>query len=348
MADGGPESRKAWEERWHPLREEWVIVAAHRQSRPWLGHVTDQAETPPPYVPDCYLCPGNVRVSGATNPAYTGVYVFDNDHPSVGPDAPTDLPPPTPPYRNRPATGFARVLCYHPRHDLTMADLDPAGVAAIVGAWQRETHDLGRRPGVRQVLVFENKGAAVGVSNPHPHGQIYATNFSWRTFDVELEAQRRHERETGRRLFDDIIAAEQRDGRRVIWEDEHVITFVPWFARYPYETYVVPKRPVALVDQLTDVESTSLAVALKDLVVRFDNLWGQAFPYVMVMHQAPTDGGDHGSYRFRLGFLPPLRGPRLLKHLAGPELGGGNFLSDTAPEDTAAQLRAQSGRTLHE
>ena len=341
MRDPSTAAAGIWEERWHPLREEWVVVAAHRQGRPWIGQtVGAQTAEVPSYVADCYLCPGNARVSGAVNPPYTGVYVFDNDHPPVGPDAPRDLPPPTPPYRSRPATGLARVICYDPRHDLTLAEMPVERIVAVVDGWRQQTRDLGARPEVAQVLIFENKGEVVGVSNPHPHGQVYATNFTWKTFDAELQAQRRHARETGRGLFADIIAAERADGRRVLYEDAHAIAFVPWFARYAYEVYVAPKRAVPHVSALTDDEAEALARALKDVTVRYDNLWRQPFPYVMPLHQAPTDGGDYRDHHFHVGFLPPLRRPGTLKYLAGPEIGGGNFLSDTSPEDKAAELRA--------
>ena len=331
-----------WEERWHPLREEWVIIAAHRQGRPWIGQmVSAQQDRVPPYVPECYLCPGNPRVSGATNPDYSGVYVFDNDHPCVGPNAPLEPTPPPAPYRVRRADGLARVICYSPRHDLTLAEMSVGEIAEIAGTWQQQTRDLGARPEVNQVLVFENKGEVVGVSNPHPHGQIYATNFTWKTFDTELQAQRRHAREKGRPLFADIIAAEQTDGRRVLYEDEHAIAFLPFFARYAYEVYIAPKRSVPHISALSDAEVEGLARALKDVTVRYDNLWQQSFPYVMPLHQAPTDGGDYRDFHFFIGFLPPLRQPNTLKYLAGPEIGGGNFLSDTAPEDKAAELRAQ-------
>lgn len=330
-----------WEERWHPLREEWVIVAAHRQARPWSGQtVAVPEQRPPAYVADCYLCPGNTRVGGATNPPYSGVYVFNNDHPSVGPDAPLEPPAPPSPYRVRRADGLARVICYSPRHDLTVAEMSIADIAAIVQTWQQQTRDLAGRPEVKQVLIFENKGEIVGVSNPHPHGQIYATNFTWKTFDTELAAQRRYARETGRGLFADIIAAEQQDGRRILYEDDHVIAFVPYFARYAYEVYVAPKRTVPHVFALEAAEVESLARALKDVTVRYDNLWQQPFPYVMPLHQAPTDGGDYHDFHCFIGFLPPLRRPNTLKYLAGPEIGGGNFLSDTAPEAKAAELRA--------
>jgi len=279
------------------------------------------------------------------NPDYDGVYVFDNDHPCVGPDAPGDPDQPHPPYASRRADGVARVICYTPRHDLTLAQMVVPDIARIVETWRRQTRDLGTRPQVKQVLIFENKGEVVGVSNPHPHGQIYATNFTWKTFDTELEAQRRYARETGRALFADIIDAERRDGRRVLCEDEYAIAFVPYFARYAYEVYVAPRRRVPHISALSDAECESLAAVLKDVTVRYDNLWRQPFPYVMPLHQAPADGGSYDDFHFFIGFLPPLRRPGTVKYLAGPEIGGGNFLSDTSPEEKAAELRAQS--TVH-
>jgi UDPglucose--hexose-1-phosphate uridylyltransferase len=331
----------AWEERWHPLREEWVIVAAHRGSRPWSGESTAAKARPQvAYDPGCYLCPGNVRVGGRKNPDYERTFVFDNDHPCVGPNAPEALAPVSPPYRSRRADGVARVVCFSPRHDATLAVLPVETVREIVEIWRKETADLGRRPEVNHVLCFENKGEVVGVSNPHPHGQIYATNFVFKTIETELSASVRYENETGRGLFADIIRAEQKDGRRILFEDAHAIAFVPYFARYAYEVYVAPKRRVAHVFDLSEDEASSLSLALKDVTVRFDNLWKMSFPYVMPLHQAPTDGADHRAFHFFIGFLPPLRQPGLLKYLAGPEIGGGNFLSDTAPEDKAAELRA--------
>ena len=329
-----------WEERWHPLREEWVIVAAHRQDRPWSGEtVKRESAVRPAYVADCYLCPGNARVSGAVNPQYDGIFVFDNDHPCVGSDAPSP-PPVASVYRNRPAQGVARVVCYSPRHDLSLAQLKPGEIEELIAAWQREYVNLGARPEVDHVLIFENKGEVVGVSNPHPHCQIYATNFVFKTIETEARASQRYLDETGRKLFTDIIAAEQRDGTRIISENETAIAFLPYFARYAYEVFVAPKQAHESIASLRDAEARDLAEVLKDTVVRFDNLWQMPFPYVMPLHQAPTDGGDYRASHFHIEFHPPLRRPNLLKYLAGPEIGGGNFLSDTSPEEKAAELRA--------
>jgi UDPglucose--hexose-1-phosphate uridylyltransferase len=304
--------------------------------------VAAPAATPVAYDPGCYLCPGNARVSGAVNARYASTFVFDNDHPCVGADAPGAVDVPPPPYRASPAVGAARVICFSPRHDLTLAEMPPAAIAEVVDVWRLQTRQLGARPEVRQVLCFENKGEIVGVSNPHPHGQIYATSFVWKTFETEHAASARHLRETGRGLMADIIRAEQQDGRRVLYETDQVIAFVPYFARYAYEVYVVPKRRVAHVHDLTDAEVASLSDALSAVTIRFDNLWRMSFPYVQVLHQAPTDGGDHHAFHFFIAFHPPLRQPHLLKYLAGPEIGGGNFVSDTSPEAKAAELRAQA------
>jgi UDPglucose--hexose-1-phosphate uridylyltransferase len=323
------------------LREEWVVVAAHRQNRPWVGETLDHKQRAlPQYEPSCTFCPGNARVSGARNPDYRDVYVFDNDLPCVGPQAPAPAPPPGF-YRNQPASGIARVVCFTPRHDVTLAELDAAGVEAVLKVWQQQYRELGARPEVNHVLVFENKGEVVGVSNPHPHGQIYATNFVFRTIEVEAAASRRHLEQTGRVLFQDVLAAERGDGRRILFENESAVAFVPYFARYAYEVYVAPLASHPSLTELGDSERAGLAQALKRVLVQFDNLWRMPFPYVMALHQAPTDGADHSGFHFHIELHPPLRKPDLLKYLAGPEIGGGSFLSDTCPEDKAAELRAQ-------
>jgi len=281
-------------------------------------------------------------VGGKINPEYESTFVFDNDHPCVGVDAPQVLAVPPSPYRNRRADGVARVICFSPRHDAKLAVLPIEAVCQVAEIWRCQTIDVGNRPDVRHVLCFENNGEVVGVSNPHPHGQVYGTNFVFKTIEIELSASIRHENETGRGLFEDIIGAEQRDGRRILYEDDRVIAFVPYFARYAYEVYVAPKRRVPHISALTDDETLSLAEGLRDVTIRFDNLWQAPFPYVMALHQAPTDGGDYRSFHFFVAFHPPLRQPGLLKYLAGPEIGGGNFLSDSAPEAKAAELRAMS------
>jgi UDPglucose--hexose-1-phosphate uridylyltransferase len=331
-----------WEQRWHPLREEWVIIAAHRQDRPWHGETIDRSHNSnaavPEHVQDCYFCPGNPRVSGARNEDYRGIYVFDNDHPCVGSSAPQQLEHPAGMFKNSPATGIARVVCYSPKHNVTLAELSIAEVVSLIETWREQYVELGSRPEVNHVLIFENKGEVVGVSNPHPHCQIYATNFVFKTIEAEARASRRYHAETGRILFQDILRSERQDGRRVIHENSSAVAFMPYFARYAYECYVAPKQTHAGLGSFNKSELVDFADALKALLVRYDNLWRMPFPYVMTLHHAPIRELDD-TFHFHVEFHPPLRKPSLLKYLAGPEIGGGNFLSDTLPEEKAAELQ---------
>jgi UDPglucose--hexose-1-phosphate uridylyltransferase len=331
-----------WEQRWHPLREEWVIIAAHRQDRPWHGETIDRSDKPdgavPEFVRDCYFCPGNLRVSGARNDNYRGIYTFDNDHPCVGLSAPERLERPAGIFRNSPATGIARVVCYSPKHNVTLAELGVPDIEGLIEVWREQYAELSSRPQVNHVLIFENKGEVVGVSNPHPHCQIYATNFVFKTIEAEARACRQYHSETGRVLFQDILRSERADGRRIIYENSSAIAFVPYFARYAYECYVAPKETHARLESFSRDELHDFAEALKVLLVRYDNLWRMPFPYVMSLHHAPSRTLDD-TFHFHIEFHPPLRKPGLLKYLAGPEIGGGNFLSDTLPEARAAELQ---------
>ena len=318
------------------------MISSHRNHRPWHGEVVGEGVRPTPaHDPACYLCPGNARVSGQVNPAYTGVYAFDNDHPCVGPGAP-EPEPSRGILQARRADGLSRVVCFTPRHDLTLAELSLAEVEALLEAWAREYRDLGARPEVTHVHVFENKGDVVGVSNPHPHCQVYATNFTFRTIEVEADASRAHHARTGRALLADVMDAEASDARRLVVPGDSAMSFVPYFARYPYETYIAPRAPHASLADVPDAERVAFARVLHETLVRMDNLWRMSFPYVLVLHQAPTDGAVYPGFHFHVQVHPPLRKPGLLKYLAGPEVGGGNFLNDTAPEEKAAELRAVS------
>ena len=317
-------------------------MAAHRQSRPWSGDTVGPGEREVPrHDPACHLCPGVRRVSGVTNPEYTGTFAFDNDHPCVAEEAPVDLDPTPEPYLRRPASGIARVMCYSPRHDRSLSELDDEGAVALLRAWQDQHQDLGSRSGVESVLIFENRGEAAGVSNPHPHCQLYGTNFVFKTVESEARVCATHLKETGRGLFDEILSAEVADGRRVLDASDAAIAFVPFFARYPYEMLVAPRERHASITDLAHEELVDLAGVLRRTLARADNLWRMPFPYVMVLHQAPTDGHEHPAFHFHIEIHPPLRAPNLLKYLAGPEVGGGNFLNDASPEDAAAELLAQ-------
>jgi UDPglucose--hexose-1-phosphate uridylyltransferase len=332
-----------WEERWHPLRREWVVISSHRDKRPWQGETVGEPRAPRvDYDAGCYLCPGNTRVSGQRNPAYDGVFAFDNDHPCVGPEAPAPNVLPDGVYRNRRAEGLSRVVCYSPRHDRSLAELPHTDVVALLTTLQVEFRTLAARPEVRHVLMFENKGEVVGVSNPHPHCQIYATNFVFRTIELEAQASADYLGEHGRVLFQDILAAETAFEQRLLCATPHAVAFVPYFARYPHETFVAPTATRANIAELSVTEIDSLARVLSDALIRLDNLWRMPMPYVMALHQAPVNDSPSPGFHFHIEIHTPLRRPGLLKYLAGPEIGGGNFLNDTSPEHKAAELRAVS------
>ena len=329
-----------WEQRWHPLREEWVIVAAHRQNRPWIGEkITGKENNIPDYDADCYLCPGNERVSGIQNPNYKQTFVFDNDLACVSWNAPLVTNKQEEFYLRKPAHGFARVVCYHPKHNLTLSELSIDEIKNLLNVWQEQYRELGSHPKIDHVLIFENKGEVVGVSNPHPHCQIYATNFVFKFIETEAQVCQKYYTEKKRILFQDIIKAEKKEGSRIICENDSAIAFIPYFARYAYEVFLAPKESYQSIADLSSKELVDFTELLKCILIKFDNLWQIPFPYIMPSHQAPTDGKDYNSFHFHIEFHPPLRKPNLLKYLAGPEIGGGNFLSDTSPEEKAKELR---------
>ncbi|MBN2329289.1 MAG: galactose-1-phosphate uridylyltransferase [Candidatus Omnitrophica bacterium] len=332
-----------WEERWHPLRREWVVYSAHRDARPWSGASVAPSKESPAYDPACYLCPGNVRARGIRNPDYRGVFIFDNDFPVVGAEAPAvppniqDAHPAL--YQKKRADGIARVVCYDPRHNVTLAQISCNQVAHVFTAWRDQMIEFIKNPSIRFVLIFENRGEITGVSNPHPHCQIYAVNFVFSLIEKELDAALDFHREHNQNIFDEILGCELKSGERVIDENESACAFVPFFARYSYEVMIFPKKRHATLASMSDSELYDLAAVFQSVIRRYDSLFGMPFPYVMSFFQAPVDGGDYSQYHLHLLLQPPLRSPGLQKFLAGPEIGGGNFMADAMPEDKARELK---------
>jgi UDPglucose--hexose-1-phosphate uridylyltransferase len=329
-----------WEKRWHPLREEWVVYSAHRNTRPWQGAGIIQPKNSPEYDPGCYLCPGNQRVGGIQNPKYTDVFIFENDHPVVGMNSPVvtssgasgDL------YRKARAAGKAKVVCYDPRHNVTLSEMKINKVFGVFKAFRKETSELFSEPSIKSVLIFENKGEAVGVSNPHPHCQIYATDFTFKFIQQQIEASEKYKKEFNRDLFNDIIESERKDGARIIAQNDHAIAFIPFFARYAYEVMIFPKKNHSTLMSLSDDELFGLASVFHQVVRKLDMNYNMSFPYVMNIMQAPADEREGSSFRMHMWIQPPYRQPGLIKYLAGPEIGGGNFMADTMPEEKAAEL----------
>ena len=331
-----------WEQRRHPFRDEWVLYTSHRAGRPWVGETKPPDHAPAPaYDPACYLCPGNERIAGR-NPDYAGVYVFPNDLPTFSNDAP-EPGPGDELYQTRPAAGAGEVICYHPNHAMTFADLTDSQAGAVVETWRERSRVLGARREVRHVLIFENKGSVVGTSNPHPHCQLYAGNLIYGISEREREVGRRFHAETGRLLGLDVV---EREGasERVVCENDAFLACVPWFARYAYEVLVLPKTQLTGLADLSDEQIEPLAALMREVAIRYDNLWRMPMPYVMAIHQAPCDGEDSTGYPFHIEYHPPLRKPDTLKYLAGPEIGGGSMTNESNPDEKAAELRAVSSR----
>lgn len=331
-----------WEKRWHPLREEWIIYSAHRNSRPWHGAGLLKPTEAAPYEPTCYLCPGNKRVNGKVNPVYQDVFIFENDLPVVGKLAPEVEQPVAKSniYKKDRALGVAKVVCYDPRHHMTLSRMKLDLVAKVFRTFQTEMIAFEKDPDIKFVLIFENKGEAVGVSNPHPHCQIYATDFTFKLIEQQVRITNQYHQDKGGELFGDIIATELQDGIRILAENENAIAFVPFFARYAYEVMIFPKTQHASLITLSEAELFDLASVFQQVVRRMDMNFNLNFPYVMSVMQSPVDGGDYRHFRMHLWLQPPYRQPGLIKYLAGPEIGGGNFMADTLPEEKAAELLA--------
>jgi len=332
-----------WERRWHPLLQEWVILAATTSDRPWSGETLTNGEgKKPEHDPGCYLCPGVTRASGITNPDYTGPYAFTNDFASFSFDAP-DVHRHDPLEIVEPVHGTCRVICFTPRHDLTMAELSREEILDVVRLWKQEYTDLKSSRQISNVLIFENKGKAIGVSNPHPHGQIYATAFVPKTVQRQLESFNEYKLRTGNHLLLDVIENEKKHGKRIVCENEHFIAFIPFFARFVYETYIVPKRHVSSISKLNDNELVSLAAIHHQVIVKFDNLYNISFPNITMLQNAPTDNNPaNDAFHFHIEFYPPLRSPDKLKYLAGFESGGGNIINPVLPEEAAKRMREAS------
>ena len=330
--------------RWNPLTREWLLVSPHRASRPWLGQVEAVTEGRPDYDPSCTLCPRNARVSGEVNPDYADTYVFGNDFPALltpseqeGKEIRSDL------FRSQEVSGECRVICFSPRHDLSLAQMSAPEIVRVIETWQAQSSELGTRN--RWVQVFENKGAAMGCSNPHPHGQIWAGDFVPEEPAKEDLSQREYFREHGRPLLLDYAAEELRDGSRIVVEGEHWFAVVPFWALWPFETLLLPKRAqVTRLPGLPESHKHDLAETMRRLLVRYDNLFQCSFPYSMGWHGAPflpPAGENPGEYwQLHAHFYPPLlRSSSVKKFLVGYEmLAEGQ--RDLTAEQAADRLRS--------
>ncbi len=331
--------------RYNPLTREWILVSPHRTKRPWQGQVE---KVPPPglpqYDPGCYLCPGNPRAGSAINPAYTETFVFDNDFAALLPDTPAERYQLGGLIRAEGESGVCRVVCFSPRHDLTLARMPVPSVRKVVDVWTGQYAELGTNPAINYVQIFENRGEMMGCSNPHPHCQIWSTGTLPNEPSKELESQAEHFRRNGSLLLSDYLEIEIESGERLVCENEHFAVVVPFWAVWPFETLLLPKRPVGDFTGLTDAQKDSLADILKGITARYDNLFETSFPYSMGFHVAPTDGKEHQEWVFHAHFYPPLlRSATVRKFMVGFELLA-QPQRDITPESAAARLRELSGR----
>jgi UDPglucose--hexose-1-phosphate uridylyltransferase len=327
--------------RHNPLLDEWVLVSPHRAKRPWQGAQEKTATaTPPAYDPTCYLCPGNTRTSGIVNPKYDHQYVFDNDFAALLPEGETGTYEEGGLLRADAETGHCRVICFSPRHDLTLPELPIAEIRKVVDTWTEEFRTLGADPNINYVQIFENKGQAMGASNPHPHGQIWSERTVPDLPAKEGRTQKAYFEKNGRTLLSDYLTIEEKSKTRFVVENDTWVALVPFWAVWPFETLVLPRRAVQDLTQLNDQERDGLADILQQLTIKYDNLFETSFPYSAGFHQRPTDGQDYPEWHLHMHFLPPLlRSATVKKFMVGYELMA-NAQRDITAEQAAERLRA--------
>ena len=335
--------RKTPHRRWNPLLREWILVSPHRTQRPWQG----QVEPHPPqtrlkYDPTCYLCPGNSRAGGLKNPNYSGTFVFDNDYAAMVPDIPKGNIHESSLLIAESERGICRVVCFSPRHDLTISNMELDHIADVVRVWTEQYQEFAGLDWIRYVQIFENRGEMMGTSNPHPHCQIWANetipNYPASEQRAMLEFKRNH----GKCMLCEYLRLEKTQAARVICMNEFFTVVVPFWAVWPFEVLVIANEHVTGMDQLSSDAQRGLAEILKRVTSRYDNVFGVPFPYSMGFHQRPTDGEEHSEWHFHAHFYPPLlRSATVRKFMVGYEMLAAPQ-RDITPESAAEQLRSAS------
>ena len=328
--------------RYNPLLDEWILVSPQRAKRPWQGQneaISDEKK--PEYDETCYLCPGNHRITGGTNPNYENCYVFDNDFPALLKDevssdvAQEDL------FKINPERGINRVICFSPKHNVTLAEMQVPEIENVVRVWKEQYLELGAISYINHVQIFENKGSVMGCSNPHPHGQIWAQSSLPSQVKRTQDNLLKHFQKTGKSLLKDYLESELQKKERIIAENEHFVLLVPFWATWPYETMIISKRHFSSIAEITEEEIKSYAEMIQIITVKYDNLFKTSFPYSAGIHQAPTDGLDHEEWHFHMHFYPPLlRSATVKKFMVGYEL-----LAE-AQRDLTAEQSAEILRNL--
>lgn len=304
------------------LTGEWVLVSPHRTTRPWQGQTeTIEGAALPPFDPACYLCPGNTRAAGALNPAYERTFVFDNDFGALRPPGATNLAVPTGLLRAEVESGVCRVVCYSPRHDVTLSQMPTSAITAVVDTWAEQYEELGDIDYINAVTIFENRGAMMGASNPHPHGQIWANESLPNELLKEDACQAAHQRRSGSCLLCDYLAVELTEGSRVICANGEFVAVVPFWATWPFEALILPRMHAQSLTVLGDTQRAGFAAIIKELTARYDGLFSAPFPYTMGLHQRPTNGAENSHWHMHAHFYPPLlRSATVRKFMVGYEM----------------------------
>lgn len=331
------------------LTGEWVQVSPHRTQRPWQGQEEEHSgEQKPKYDPKCYLCPGNERAGGVKNPDYTSTFAFDNDFSALLPDANEDSFNKNDLLVANTEKGICRVICFSPRHDVTLPEMSNNQIREVVDLWTEEYQSLGSKPFINYVQIFENKGEIMGCSNPHPHGQIWAQETIPEEPKKELVQQKAYYQKHGRTLLGDYLEKELEEESRIVVENEHFVVMVPFWAFWPFETLLVSRRPFGAFTDMTDDEKNGLADIIKKITVKFDNVFNVSFPYSAGFHPAPTDGKPHPEWHFHMHFYPPLlRSATVKKFRVGYEMLG-NPQRDITAEAAANHLKKTSDKHYKE
>ncbi|ETN95889.1 UDP-glucose--hexose-1-phosphate uridylyltransferase [Zhouia amylolytica] len=328
--------------RYNILTGEWILVSPHRTKRPWQGKTEDKVEVKTvTYDPSCYLCPGNERASGDKNPNYEHVYTFTNDFAALLPDVEAEevnegL------FKAATEEGICKVVCFSPDHSLTLPLMKEEDITRVVQKWKEEYIELGGKDGINNVQIFENKGAIMGCSNPHPHGQIWAQRSIPEEIIKKTENQKVYWEQHNKSLLQAYIEQEKEVNERILVENEYFVALVPYWAVWPYEAMIVPKRHIQSIDQLQEEEEKAFASIIKKLTIKFDNLFETSFPYSAGIHQKPTDGKEHPEWHFHMSFYPPLlRSSTVKKFMVGYEMFA-NPQRDITAEQAANTLNALS------
>lgn len=331
--------------RFNPLNGTWILVSPVRTSRPWLGALEKDHEINlPEYDPLCYLCPGNKRAGGNVNPSYKNTFVFDNDYPALTPeDSPFEQSKNHHLFKSSLERGICRVVCFSPYHNLTLPELEIDSVASVISTWIQQSVDLSKKNFIHYVQVFENKGAQMGCSNPHPHSQIWAQSLLPNEPANELRSQLEYFNEYNSPLLIDYIEEEHCRKERVIIQNEHFSVVVPYWGIWPYEVLLTAHRPIAYLNELLPIEIQSLAQIMKEITTRYDNLFEVSFPYSMGFHQAPFDNTAHPEWVLHAHYYPPLlRSQKIRKFMVGYEMMA-MPQRDITPEFAADRLRGLPG-----